>query len=29
MTINEELLSVSTAVSDADVNVPAGFKEKK
>jgi hypothetical protein len=29
MTINEELLSVSTAVADADVSVPAGFKEKK
>ena len=29
MTINEELLSVTTNVADADVAVPAGFKEKK
>jgi hypothetical protein len=29
MTINEELLSVSTTVADADVSIPAGFKEKK
>jgi hypothetical protein len=29
MTITEELVSVSTAVTDADVSIPAGFKEKK
>jgi len=29
MTINEELLSVTTNVADADVSIPAGFKEKK
>jgi len=29
MTINEELLSVTTTVADADVAIPAGFKEKK
>ena len=29
MTINDELLSVSTSVSDADISIPAGFKEKK
>jgi hypothetical protein len=26
---NHELLKVSTGVSDADVSIPAGFKEKK
>jgi hypothetical protein len=29
MTTTEELVSVSTAVTDADVSIPAGFKEKK
>ncbi len=29
MTISEELLSVATTVSEADVSIPAGFKEKK
>lgn len=29
LTINHELLKVSTDVSDADVSIPAGFKEKK
>jgi hypothetical protein len=29
MTITEELVSVSTSVTDADVSIPAGFKEKK
>jgi len=29
MTINEELLSVAPSVTEADVSIPAGFKEKK
>lgn len=29
MTTTDELLSVSTTVSDSDVSIPAGFKEKK
>jgi hypothetical protein len=29
MTTNHELLSVSTSVAEADVSIPAGFKEKK
>jgi len=29
MTINDELLSVTTTVADADVSIPTGFKEKK
>jgi hypothetical protein len=29
MTINEELLSVAPSVAEADVSIPAGFKEKK
>jgi hypothetical protein len=29
MTINDELLSVATTVSEADVSIPAGFKERK
>jgi hypothetical protein len=29
LTVNHELLKVSTDVSDADVSIPAGFKEKK
>jgi len=29
MTMTEELVSLSTAVTDADVSIPAGFKEKK
>lgn len=29
MTTNHELVSVSTSVSESDVSIPAGFKEKK
>ena len=29
MTTNHELVSVSTSVVDADISIPAGFKEKK
>lgn len=29
MTMNHELLKVATAVSESDISIPAGFKEKK
>ncbi len=29
LTMNHELLKVSTEISDADISIPAGFKEKK